>query len=138
MNEKKIEKIDFKKSKIQKYYIYYSIYNNKEIDNPALIQNFRTLTNINLNISRSQISKIKNKIKSVYKGSDILELIKKLKINIPDLKYNIEDIKYDILIKNKSINREERIIYFGIDENLQYLNKDKCQEFFADIISNNS
>ena len=38
------------------------------------------------------------------KGLDILELIKKLKINIPDLKINIEDIKYDIIIKNKSIN----------------------------------
>jgi len=48
---KNIDNINFKLNKIQKYFIYYLIYKNKEIDNPTLIQNFKNIAKNNLDIS---------------------------------------------------------------------------------------
>ena len=50
-----------------------------------------------------------------------------------DLIVNIEDINYEITIKNKIEKRKERIIFFGTEQKFQYLNKEKCNEYFADI-----
>ena len=40
-----------------------------------------------------------------------------IKIDILDLYININDIKYNIIIKNKNIERQQTIIFFGIKNN---------------------
>ena len=123
MDEKKYGNIDFKNTKMQTFYIYFSIFKNKEIDNRTLIKIFKSLSKINLDISRSQISKIRTKLTNNYKGLDIVQLVNTLKLTIIDLKVNIEDINYEITIKNKIEKRKERIKFFGIKQKFKCLNK---------------
>ena len=101
----------------------FNFFKNKEIDNPTLIKIFKSLSKINLDISRSQISKIRTKLTNNYKGLDIVQLVNTLKLTIIDLKVNIEDINYEITIKNKIEKRKERIKFFGIKQKFKCLNK---------------
>ena len=54
--------IDFKNSEIQKYYIYYTIAKNNDIDYPSIYKNFYNLTKEKITLTNSQISKIKSQI----------------------------------------------------------------------------
>ena len=47
---------------------------------------------------------------------------------------NISDIKYQIKIKNKIIDREQRLIFFGRKNNLELMNSKYSNEFFIDIM----
>ena len=115
--KKKYGKIDFKGTKIQKFYIYYSIFKNKEIDNSILIKNFKSLSKINLYISRAQVSKLRTKLINNYKGLDIVQLVNTLKLTLTNLIVNIEDINYEITIKNKIEKEKKRIIFSVLNKN---------------------
>ena len=75
----------------------------------------------NLNLSKSQFSKIKNKFNDEYKDLDIIQLIEKIKIQVPDLFIKIYDIKYEIKFKNLLESRENRLVFFGLENNLKKL-----------------
>ena len=47
---------------------------------------------------------------------------------------NISDIKYQIKIKNKIIDREQRLIFFDRKNNLELMNSKYSNEFFIDIM----
>ena len=44
IEKKEYEKLDFSKNKIQKYYVFYSIYKNNNIDYQTIIKNFNSIT----------------------------------------------------------------------------------------------
>ena len=87
MKEKKYNLIDFKNRYNQKYYVYYLINENKNIDNPTIKKNFYDLSNINLSLSLADLSKIRNKITDKYKNIDLDELINKRDIENLDISY---------------------------------------------------
>lgn len=133
---KQYKKIKFNEIKIQKYFVMYIISQNKSIDNASIINKFKTITELDLTLSKSTISNLRNSIVDTYKDLDLNQLIEKIKEEHPDLMIYIQDIKYEIFIKNNKEERNERIIYFSKKHNLEYLNKEKCSEFFLDITYN--
>jgi hypothetical protein len=58
-------------------------------------------------------------------------LIEKLKLEEPNLYSLINDLNYNIKIKNKDENRSQRLIFFGLKNNLLIL-KNNCSEYFID------
>ena len=62
----------------------------------------------------------------------ILIYNKKLKLLVPDLYIKIFDVKYEIKIKNKIQIHENRIIFFGLQKNLEIMDSKKTNEFFVD------
>ena len=52
----------------QKFFIIYEITKNKEIDNPTLYNKFNKITHLNLDLTISQISKIRKKYLDEYKN----------------------------------------------------------------------
>ena len=53
----KLEGIDFTNTEIQKFYIFYTIAKNNDIDSPAKYKNFFNLTQEKIFLTKSQISK---------------------------------------------------------------------------------
>ena len=134
LEDNDIKLINFKEKYIQKYYIQYSIYKDNSIDNPTLKKNFFNLTKEKLNITLSMITNIRNKIVSNYKDLSLEELVKK--IDLKNLNYNVysTDIKYSYEEKkNKMVERSQKIILFGLSEQIKLLNKKETLEFFLDI-----
>ena len=64
---------------------------------------------------------------------ELNELVEKIKIEFPNLYSAINDINYKIKIKNKEVNREQRIIMFGNKDRIPLINKNVIEEFFIDI-----
>ena len=91
----------------------YIISQNKNIDNASIINKFKTITELDLTLSKSTISTLINSIVDTYKDLDLNQLIEKIKEEHPDLMIYIQDIKYEIFIKNNKEERNERIIYFS-------------------------
>ena len=133
IEKKEYEKLDFSKIKIQKYYVFYSIYKNNNIDYQTIIKNFNSITKSKFILSQSQLSKIKNEVIDNLKDLDLYQLVNKIKEDISDLYIYVNDIKYEVIIKNKNVEREERIIYFGLKKYLANLNYENTIEFFFDI-----
>jgi len=132
MITKKYNEINHKEIYVQKYFVNYQI-NEKNIKDYATInKNYVDIFGDNLNLTKSQFSKIKNKFNDEYKNLDIIQLIEKIKTNIPDLYIKIYDIKYEIIIKNKKNNRDNRLIFFGINKNLELITPNHTVEFFMD------
>ena len=116
---------------IQKLFVIYMI-NQKNIwDNPTINKYFTDYFGSNLSLSNSVLSKIKNKFFDEYKDLDLIQLLEKVKLNIPNLFINIYDVEYEIKIKNKRNIRNNRIIFFGIKENLKLLNYNETNEIFC-------
>ena len=90
-----INNIDFKQKYIQKYYVEYQINQNKNIDNPALKNNFYLLTTCKLDLSKSNLSRIRSKIIDTYKDLNLEELINKIIENDNDLINYTIDIHYE-------------------------------------------
>ena len=130
IEKKEYEKLDFSKIKIQKYYVFYSIYKNNNIDYQTIIKNFNSITKSKFILSQSQLSKIKNEVIDNLKDLDLYQLVNKIKEDISDLYIYVNDIKYEVIIKNKNVEREERIIYFGLKKYLANLNYENTIEFF--------
>ena len=50
------------------------------------------------------------------------------------MKIFVLDTKYEIINKSSKIeNKLEKLIFFVKEDNLKYLNKDYCVEFFLDV-----
>ena len=75
VQKKEYNKIDFSNKKIQKYYAFYFIKNNNDLDNPTIIKNFNTLTNIKLNLSKPELSQIRGKAFDEYENLDLVQFI---------------------------------------------------------------
>ena len=133
IEDKKFDNLDFTDIKIQTFFVYYLINKNNEIDNSTIINKFNSIAKYEFKVSRSNISKIRKKLTDNCKGNDIYELIKKLKLQIPNLIVNVHDISYEIKIKKQAETRTQRIIYFGTKDRLEKLNNKICEEFFADV-----
>lgn len=115
---------------IQKMFVAYMINKKNIIDYTTINKYYVDLFAHNLKLTKSQISKIKNKYLDEYKGLDFIQLLEKIKDKIPNLFTQIYDIKYNIKIKNKNTIRENRIIFFGIKDNLEFI--PTTEEYFAD------
>ena len=114
----------------QKYYVYYIIKENKNITNPTIKNKFYNISNINLTLSLADLSKIRNKILDKYKNLDLDELVNKIDIENFDIFKKIFDISYEYKINNKIEYREQRIIIFGLKENIDLINEKNTNEFF--------
>ena len=132
MDSKKYEEINSNELFIQKWFILYMINKKNITENSTIFKYFFDTFGINLKLTKSQISKLKNKYLDEFKGLDFIQLLEKVKNNIPNLFVKIYDVTYEIEIKNKSISRNNRIIFFGLEDNLKIINKDNTEEFFAD------
>ena len=132
MKDKKYNLIDFTKRENQKYYVYYIIKENKNIDNPTIKNKFYNISNINLTLSLADLSKIRNKILDKYKNLDLDELVNKIDIENFDIFKKNFDISYEYKINNKIEYREQRIIIFGLKENIDLINEKNTNEFFFD------
>ena len=130
---KNYKQINFEDNIIQKYYLIYYINKLNDISYSKLAIDFFNLTKIKFNISNSQFYRIKNNTIDNYKGLSLIELINKIKIEIPDLYININDVKYNINIKNKNIERQQTIIFFGIKKNFDLFNAKITKEIFLEI-----
>ena len=73
----KLTEENFKRTYIQKYYIYSSINQDNNIDNQTLRKNFKRDTKINLNLSHNIINKIRTNILQKYKNISFEELLNK-------------------------------------------------------------
>ena len=81
---------------IKKIYVHYIIIN-KNINNYLTInKNFVDDLGENLKLNKNQIDKIKSKYNDEYKDLNIIELIEKIKVHIPNLYIKINEIKYEI------------------------------------------
>ena len=118
---------------MHKYYVYYNINKNNNIEISTIPKNFFNLTDIKIDLSNKQIYKIRAKIVDEYKGLTLTELVEKIKSEIPKLYFNINDIKYKINIINKLIDREQRLLFLGLNNNLELINSTNTNEFFIDI-----
>ena len=132
MDSKKYEEINSNELFIQKWFILYMINKKNITENSTIFKYFFDTFGINLKLTKSQISKLKNKYLDEFKGLDFIQLLEKVKNNIPNLFVKIYDVTYEIEIKNKSVSRNNRIIFFGLEDNLKIINKDNTEEFFAD------
>ena len=130
MKDKKYNLIDFTKRENQKYYVYYIIKENKNIDNPTIKNKFYNISNINLTLSLADLSKIRNKILDKYKNLDLDELVNKIDIENFDIFKKNFVISYEYKINNKIEYREQRIIIFGLKENIDLINEKNTNEFF--------
>ena len=75
LDENKIDDLNFQDIKIQKYYVEYSIKKNNNIENSTLFQNFKKIAKQNLSLTKSQISKIRNKLIDNYKNLNLNDLL---------------------------------------------------------------
>lgn len=134
--EKNYKDLNFSLKKIQKYYAYYAISKNNNIDNPTLKKNFKKLTNINVNLTNSMLYHIRTNIFDIYKNCNLDELIsKKFFIEIKDFQYYMVDFNYEYKEKNnKLVNRNQRVYIFGIQNNFNLIKETETNEFFLDII----
>lgn len=98
IDKKDLNNIDFNNKINQRYYVFHILKQNNDQDLNTIYKKFYEETKIKLSLSKSCICKIRSKINDNYKGLSLLELINKIKIDIPDLFSNIIDIKYDIKI----------------------------------------
>ena len=114
LNQKKYDEINPKEIYIQKYYVNYQIQQKNINDYATINKNYIDIFGQNLKLTKSQFAKIKNIFNDEYKNLDIIQLIEKIKMNIPELFIKIYDITYEFKIKNKIVNRENRLIFFGI------------------------
>ena len=132
--KKKFADIDFKIKKYHRYYIKALIQNNDFTDIPNAIDKFKKDTGYNILLSKQDISVIKSTFTTKYNNIDLLDLINK--INNESLKIEIysTDIKYKYQNKknNKSEDREEKIIFFGLKDGIDLLDSEKCYEYFID------
>ena len=111
---KKYDKLQFDKINIQKLFVLYFL-NKENITDFNIINNkFVNITNKNLNLTKSQITKLKHNTHSEYIGLDLLQLLDKIKLNLPDLFIEIYDINYDIKERNKVSTKSNRLIFFGL------------------------
>ena len=131
-NKGLVTNLNFTKRKNQKYYFYYSIIKNNDIDNATIRNNFYDKTKISLGLNVFDISKIRNKIIGIFKNLSLDDLLSKIKCNNLELDKYIFDIKNNIEIKNKDIERKQKIIIIGIKDNFNYLNEKETNEFFLD------
>ena len=70
--------------------------NKKNITDYSLINNkLVEISGIKLKLSKSQLSKIKNKNNKEYIGLDLNELLQKIKLSILDLFIEITDFNYE-------------------------------------------
>ena len=132
LDKKKYKIINYKDIEIQKMFVHYIIKNKNINDYNTINKYFVDDFGENLKLNKNQISKIKNKLYDEFKDLNLIELIEKIKVNIPDLYINIFDIKYELEIKNKKVIRDNRIIFFGIKNNLDLIKPNSTEEFFAD------
>ena len=107
---------------IQKFYIQYCINKDNNIDNPTLKKIFFELTKEKLNLTLTMITNIRNKIIPNYKSLSLEDLIKKIDLkNLNYISYS-SDIKYLYKInKNKTEERIQKIILFGLSDNIKLL-----------------
>ena len=74
---KKFDNINFHGIKMHKYYVYYNINKNNNIEISTIPKNFFNLTDIKIDLSNNQIYKIRAKIVDEYKRLINIKLIKK-------------------------------------------------------------
>ena len=98
-----------------------------------LDKNFFILTNESITLSKSQISKIRNKIINKYKNLELYKLINIIQYHFPNLYQVINDINYNITIKNKDTKREQRLIFFGNKDKFPLISYKLTEELFIDI-----
>ena len=133
MNDNNIKDINFNRIKYQEYYVYYLINKNKDIDNPTIKKEFYSLTNIKLELSLSSISKIRSKIVNNFEGLSLEQLVDKINIDNVKIEKYVIDIKYNYKIKtNTTVDRIQKLIIFGTNENLKKLSNTYTKEFFLD------
>ena len=132
MNKKKYNEINHNEIYIQKYYVYYQIKHKNINDYSTIYKNFVDNFGENLKLTKLQFAKIKNKFNDEYKNLDLIQLIEKIKINIPELYIKIYDITYEFKLKNNIQNRDNRLIFFGIKKNLDLFSNEYTVEFFVD------
>ena len=133
---KQLDKNVITKKYIQKYYTELSIRENESIDNPTLKKNFLEITGINLNLSLSEISQIRNKLLDKYKNLSLEELVKKIDVPGEEIQIYSFDVKYEKKLKNKTIERNHKIIIFGLKKGIKLINKEYTDEFFFDSTFN--
>ena len=130
LKDKDYNKLDFKDKEIQKFYVYYIISENNNIDNPSIKKYYYNLTKVSLSLNLVELSRIRNKITDKYKNLALEEIIDRLKLDNLDIYTNILDLNYEYKNKNKTEKREHRIIIFGLKENIKYFKNSFTKEFF--------
>ena len=83
------------------------------------------ISNIYLTLSLADLSKIRNKLLDKYKTLDLDDLVNKIDVE------NF-DISYEYKRNNKIEYREQRIIIFGLKENIDLIKEKNTNEFFFD------
>ena len=134
MNHKKTKELNFNEKKMQKYFVYYCINNNSNIDNPTIKKKFKELTGFELKLTLTNLSNIRNKVNNNYKNIPLEELIPKIGLKVDNFKYYIVDFLYEYKKANNNIiKRNQRIFIFGAEDNILLLDHKKTKEFFLDI-----
>ena len=130
--EKKFNESNHKEIYVQKMFVQYIIKSKNIDDYLSINKNFVDDFWENIELSQNQLYKINSKYNDEYKDLNIIELIQKIKVYIPDLYIKINDIKYAIEIKKEKLLRDNRIIFFGLDKNFELIKPNNIKEFFAD------
>ena len=92
------------------------------------------MTDLELKLTLTNISNIRNKVKNNYKNIPLEDLIPKIRLEVDNFKYYIVDFLYDYKkAKDNIIKRTQRIYIFGTEENILLLDNKKTKEFFLDI-----
>ena len=63
------------------------------------------ISGVSLKLSKSQVSKLKNKYNEEHIFLDLKQLLEKIRFSIPDLYIEITDYNYDIKIKNNNAKK---------------------------------
>ena len=129
---KKFDNINFENKKYHRYYIKSMIKTNEFTDIPNAIKAFKKDTGYLLLLKKDEINVLKSQLTDNFNNLDLLGLINQIKDISYELEYKTIDIKYAYKNKNKTEEREEKIIAFGTKETLKNLDKNNNKEFFID------
>ena len=120
---------------MQKYFVYYCINNNSNIDNPTIKKKFKEMTGFELKLTLTNLSNIRNKVKNNYKNIPLEELIPKIGLEVDNFKYYIVDFLYEYKKANNNIiKRNQRIFIFGGEHNILLLDHNKKRNFFWTLL----
>ena len=89
------------------------------------------MTDLELKLTLTNISNIRNKVKNNYKNIPLEDMIPKIGLEVEYFKFYIVDFLYEYKKpKDNIIKRTQRIYIFGTEENILLLDKNKTKEVF--------
>ena len=131
---KKLSLVDFNLKKMQKYLITKIFEDNKNNNLINIKKEYNKYTKFKLKLNSNEISQIKSNVIGKYRGLSLIEYIDKLRDENEEVEIFSQDIKYNYKRKNNTIEiREEKIIVFGLKNNLNIMKNKEYDDYFLDI-----